>query len=104
MRFIQLLALTLAACTGGEGPDPTPADAQQIQGPACTNADFDPCTDNSECDSGNCHFFNQSAFTVCVPACTPNDDSTCPIDSTGNHAQCNKMGICKPAAPNACSR
>ncbi len=101
-----VVSLTLAAC-GGESPDPTPADSQQQQdsssGATCTNADYDPCTDNAQCTSGNCHFFQQSAFTVCVPACTQGG-TPCPNDSTGAAGTCNGMGICKPAAANDCTR
>jgi hypothetical protein len=105
-RLVVALVFALAACNnGGVGSDDD--DDDQVDASSsepCTNAIFDPCTDNAECDSGNCHFFNQSAFSVCVQACTPNDDSTCPVDTSGVNAACNNMGICKPAAPNDCSR
>jgi len=71
MKLLRLLvvSLTLAACGGGSDPDPTP-DSQTPQdtagGATCTNADYDPCTDNTQCDSGNCHLFQQSGFQVCV--------------------------------------
>jgi hypothetical protein len=101
---LVLLTLTIAACGGGGGEDPPPIDStpQDSSGAACTNADYDPCTTNDECTSGNCHFFNQSAFTVCVPAC--GGGTPCPDDSTGNPGTCNNMGICKPAVANDCAR
>lgn len=101
-----VVALMLAACGGGES-DPTPADSSTpndtSSGPACTNADYDPCTDNTQCTSGNCHLFMQSAFQVCVPSCTPGG-APCPDDESGSPGQCNNMGICKPLAPNTCTR
>ncbi len=107
MKFFRLVLLTLTIASCGGGEDPPPADSPTTQdssgGEACTNADYDPCTVNTECTSGNCHFFNQSAFTVCVPACTPGG-AACPDDATGSPATCNNMGICKPAAPNNCTR
>lgn len=108
MKLLRLLvvSLTLAACGGGSDPDPTP-DSQTPQdtagGATCTNADYDPCTDNTQCDSGNCHLFQQSGFQVCVPACTVGG-AACPNDSSGTPATCNNMGICKPAAANDCTR
>ncbi len=108
MRFFRLMTLTLTITACGGGEDPPPADSPVTPndtpaGEACTNADYDPCTVNTECTSGNCHFFNQSAFTVCVPACTPGG-APCPNDETGAPGTCNNMGICKPAAPNTCTR
>jgi hypothetical protein len=41
---------------------------------------------------------------VCTTSCTPGDNTTCPVDSTGNHATCNNMANCKPAAANNCHR
>ncbi len=108
MKLFRLLvvSLTLAACGGGE--DPPPADTAQPSdtggGNACTNADYDPCTDNTQCTSGNCHLFQQSGFQVCSPACTAGDNTTCPVDSSGANGQCNNMGICKPLAANDCTR
>ena len=99
-----------AACSGGGGGDdgPPPVDSNNTvdmpTGPACTGAVYDPCTDNTQCASGNCHLFMQSAFQVCVQACTPGDNTTCPVDKTGANGACNNMGICKPAGPNNCTR
>jgi hypothetical protein len=71
--------------------------------PACTNAAYDPCTTNAQCTSGNCKLFAAQGFQVCTQTCTPGDPTTCP-QQNGVAAQCNNMGICKPAAPNACMR
>ncbi len=103
MKFFRLLVvslLTLAACGGGEGSDPTP---DTPTGGTC--AIYDSCTALSECgaDAVECHLFTQDGFQVCTPACTPNDNSTCPVDSTGARGECNMRGICKPAAVNATS-
>lgn len=68
-------------------------------GNVCTGAVYDPCTDPSQCDSGNCHLFQAQGFQVCTQACTPGDNTTCP----GTGATCNNMGICKPAAANDCT-
>lgn len=110
MRRLLVLAF-LAACgtTGGDdtGPpvdsNPPPMDMPGNL-PACTGAAFDPCTDNTQCMSNNCHLFMQSQFQVCVTACTPGNNTTCPVDKSGANGVCNNMGICKPAAPNDCTR
>ncbi|MBA3817838.1 MAG: hypothetical protein H0X17_03025 [Deltaproteobacteria bacterium] len=112
------LAGVLAGCTAGE-EDPPAADAATtptsdgapgadagIDGPArmaCTNALYDPCTTNAQCTSGTCRVFSGSALQICTQACTPGDNSTCP-QQAGAVVQCNTMGVCKPAAPNNCTR
>jgi hypothetical protein len=100
-----LLALYVVAAVGCGGDEPmmTQTDAP-AGGSACTGALYDPCTDNNQCMSQNCHFFQQSNFTVCIQSCTAGNNNTCPIDSSGNHATCNNMGLCKPAAANTCTR
>ena len=109
MKHLLLLVLViLAACGSGETVD-TPADSNgnvdaPSNLPACTGAVYDPCTDNTQCMSNNCHLYMQSQFQVCVQACTPGDNTTCPVDKSGANGVCNNMGICKPAAPNACMR
>ncbi|MBX3154962.1 MAG: hypothetical protein KF773_03105 [Deltaproteobacteria bacterium] len=103
MPKIALVTLLFAAACGGTaGNEPTP-DASQF-GVACTSATFDPCTANEQCMSANCHLFRQDGIQVCTASCTPFDDTTCPVDSTGAHGKCNMRGICKPAAANACDR
>lgn len=101
-----VLALLVAAALGcGSDPAPETPDAalQMMTGP-CTGAVYDPCTTADQCSSMNCHYYQQSNFTVCTQTCTYGDDTTCPVDSSGNHGSCNKMGICKPAVANACTR
>jgi len=103
MRIVCLLVCLMTACSGG-GESPPPVDSSQTDSAnACTGAVFDSCTDNTQCMSGNCHLFQQSGFQVCTTACTPNDNTTCPTDESGANAQCNNMGICKPAQANSCT-
>jgi len=71
-------------------------------GGACTGAVYDPCTDNTQCMSGMCHFYMMQNFTVCTTACGAT--TPCPMDSTGAVPACNSMLNCKPAAPNNCMR
>jgi hypothetical protein len=101
MRIFQLVALALLVACGGDDDD-TSIDAPTNL-PACTNAVFDPCTDNAQCTSNNCKLFNGD-FQVCTQTCTPGDNTTCPVDKSGANGNCNNMGICKPSAPNACMR
>ena len=101
---LALVLVASAACGGDDGTNMQQVDAMMGSGAACTGAVYDPCTTNDQCMSQNCHFYMQSNFTVCVTTCTPNDNTTCPVDSSGQHGQCNMMGICKPAAANACTR
>jgi hypothetical protein len=115
-RIAIALALVLGACSGGSGGGGGGDDDDGVQPdaagepdsgeplPACTNAAFDPCTSNDQCTSGNCHLFMQDGIQVCTQACTPLDDSTCPVDANGVNGECNMKGICKPSAANACSR
>ncbi len=72
-------------------------------GNACTGALYDPCTDASQCMSGKCQAFAQAGIQVCTQTCTAGNNATCPAQN-GQPAQCNNMGICKPAAANACTR
>jgi hypothetical protein len=66
--------------------------------PACTGALYDPCTDNTQCQSASCKAFNGLGVEVCTTTCTPGDDTPCGAGT------CNNMGICKPPAANACTR
>jgi hypothetical protein len=70
-------------------------------GPPCTGALYDGCTLAADCMSQNCHFYEQSNFTVCTQACST--ANPCPNDSTGNPVTCNNMGICKPSHANICT-
>jgi hypothetical protein len=115
-----LVALVFAAgCTVGDSSSgggvptagPTAPDAATATGsgdgsgsgsgsnlPACTGALYDPCTDASQCMSGNCKAFGGAGIEVCTTTCTPGDNTPCGAGT------CNNMGICKPDAANACSR
>lgn len=129
MNIVRLgmLLFGFAACTVGAGGVPPGVDAAApagsngsgsnqesgdagaqgsgsgSQAAACTGAAYDPCTDNTQCTSGNCKAFGGAGLQVCTVACTPGDNTTCPTQN-GQPATCNNMGICKPAAANACSR
>ena len=123
MKSILIACVFAAGCTvgdtggggggGGSGGVTPDAAAAQVQadgggdggagGVACTGAVYDPCTDPAQCMSGRCQLFSQSGFQVCTQTCTPGDSTTCPAQN-GQPAQCNGMGICKPAAANACTR
>jgi hypothetical protein len=89
---------------GGNGTVDKLVDGGMGTGPeTCSGAAYDPCTDNSQCTSGRCHLYAQAGIQVCTTTCTPGDPTTCP-QQDGQPAQCNNMGICKPAAANACTR
>jgi hypothetical protein len=108
-RFARALVFVLGCGGGSSGDDDDDIDApgpgiDTPAGPACTNATFDPCTSNAECTSGDCHLFMGDGFQVCTQSCTPNDNTTCPTDKSGANATCNNKGICKPSAPNDCTR
>ena len=93
------IVLMLVACGGGGDkggvPDADPA------APVCTGVVYDNCTSNDQCDDMNCHEFS-GEFRVCTKACTPNDNSTCPLDKNMQQAKCNNRGICKPLVNNDC--
>ena len=102
--------MIFAACTNGsstpttDAPKQVDAGAGDAAGALCTGAAFDPCTMTTQCMSMNCKLFNSAGIQVCTVTCTPGDNTTCPLDVSGNHATCNNMGICKPSAANACHR
>lgn len=96
-KLALALVLAVAACGGN---DSTPAMPDAPSGPACTKALYDNCVNNTDCNSGNCHFYQQSNFTVCTQACSASNP--CPADSSGVAGTCNNMGICKPAVANNC--
>ena len=110
---VVLVLFALGACSDKQDPDPPQEDASidapatlvdAPPGTACTGAVYDPCTDNTQCTSNNCHLYSAQALQVCVTTCTPGDNTTCPADKTGVYGTCNNMGICRPAAANACTR
>jgi len=108
-RFAYLVAALVAACSyyhttysydaGSPGADGDGGGSDQ-----CTGSAYDPCTDNSQCMSMQCHDYRGAGIEVCTVSCTPGDNSTCPVDSTGANGDCNSMGNCKPAKANSCTR
>lgn len=112
MLLLSLLLLAFAGCSGDskptpvqDGPTETPdAPLDSPMGTLCTGAAYDPCTANTQCMSNNCHLYTAQTLQVCVTACTPGDNTTCPKDKTGVNGVCNNMAICKPAAANDCTR
>jgi hypothetical protein len=115
MRMLRLVLVLLVLGGCDEGADPQPqidapaeVDAPMTTdgpvGTACTGAAYDPCTENTQCMSNRCHLYQAQNLQVCVPTCTPGDNSTCPVDRTGVNGTCNNMGICRPAAANDCTR
>jgi hypothetical protein len=107
----------VAACGGGGNPvvDSPAIDAPGSaidapgSGSACTGALYDPCTDvtaSTDCMAGApgaplCKPFIGSGFTVCTQSCTVTADCA---TQNGVPVTCNTKGICKPSAPNACTR
>ncbi len=96
--FAFAFALALSACGGDDAPA-TP-DAATL--PACTGALYDPCTDNSQCMSGNCRVFNNAGIQVCTQDCAsmacPAQGGTAVACSTGQNT------VCRPTMANACTR
>jgi hypothetical protein len=118
MKHLALVctAFAMFACGGDDSSDDTtdgpPIDSAPIDGTpgidaavdaaggtACTKALYDVCTGNAGCNSGNCHLFNDIG-SVCTQACS--GTNPCPMQGA-SQPTCNGMGICKPAAPNACT-
>jgi hypothetical protein len=102
---IFMLALLLAACGDDGGSSPPPVDMSTTidmpAGNACTGVVYDPCTNNTQCMSGNCRLFMGDGIQVCTQACTPG--GACPM-SGSTAVTCNNMGVCKPPAANNCTR
>jgi hypothetical protein len=99
MRVIVLSLVLLAACTGHHVTTTDGSAAMRT----CTGAAYDPCTMSDQCNSLNCHNYNASMLEVCTQTCTPGNNTTCPVDSTGANGFCNMMGNCKPAKANSCT-
>ena len=51
---------------------------------------MEPCVDDADCETGDCHTFNGQGVTICTQACK--GDGDCPPPSAG----CNNMNICRP--------
>lgn len=92
MRFLPLAllaaAVALFACAG-DSPPPSGK---------CTGAAYDPCNDEHECTSNTCQNFMAEGFQVCSQPC----DAANPCPGDG---ECDAtLALCKPAAPNDCTR
>ena len=107
MRLALLVLVGLGGCTGHytvpiDPPDAEPAATDAAN--ACTGALYDPCTTDEQCMSGICRSYTGTGFSACTEACSMPSTPTCPPDSTGIAAGCNKMGQCRPTQPNDCTR
>jgi hypothetical protein len=103
MRNSHLVIALALACVGcGDDGSPGPSDAAG-SGSACTNALYDPCTDPSQCMSGNCRSFNMPApgIQICTQAC--DSGNPCPMQN-GAAVQCTNANVCRPSAANNCTR
>lgn len=98
---ITLALLLLGACTYHSSQNEMPDALGDAM--VCTGAVYDSCTANEQCKSMTCHNYTMFGMQVCTTTCTPGDDSTCPVDSTGQHGMCNAMGNCRPAVANSCT-
>ena len=83
--------MVLAACVGDE--------VDMGNGSVCTKALYDPCNEEHDCDSNQCHLFAGDGIQVCTQGCTAT--VPCP-DQDGVPVACNAMGLCKPDAPTDC--
>jgi hypothetical protein len=99
MRIVIAFAFALIACTTSK-PGVKP-DAGSAAMRTCTGSAYDPCTDNSQCGSMNCHFYMKNSFTVCTVTCDATNP--CPMDASGMPGLCNTMGLCKPSVANSCT-
>lgn len=102
--FVFVLGLT--AC--GDDGQPSPIDSggsgsDAGSGTACTNALYDPCTDPSQCMSGNCRMFNMPSpgIQICTQACSAS--APCPMQN-GQAVECTMAGVCRPPAATSCMR
>lgn len=114
LRLLTAVLVLATACSSGDdGPPTVDAAPSSIDAPAtlvdapaqlplCTNALYEPCTDNAQCASGNCRRFNDINAMVCTEMCTPGG-TPCPV-MTGQTASCTNAMVCKPTAPVACRR
>lgn len=114
-HFVFVGVLGLAAVIGsacGDDGSPSPGDASGSDaapgsdagsGSACTNALYDPCTDNAQCTSGNCRAFNMPSpgIQICTQGCSTSNP--CPMQN-GVAVECTNASVCRPAAANNCTR
>jgi hypothetical protein len=101
---IILSTFSFAVIVACSGNDVHMVDSGSSGSNTCAGSAFDPCTSNDQCMSMNCHLYNGAGLQVCTQACTPFDNTTCPVDATGVNGICNMMGNCKPAKANDCAR
>jgi hypothetical protein len=105
MRYLAGFVVVLALVGCGSEPPPSPTDAalgdDAAALPACTGAAYDPCTDNSQCDSQNCRLFMGQGIQICTQACDA--QNPCPAFD-GQAVPCNMMGRCDPKMQNMCMR
>ena len=102
MRFagslVSLLALVACSSDDTGGGDGAPLGDDPLK---CMGGSYDACESNDDCESGNCHDFDQGGIKVCVAACTPNDPTTCHTQD-GVEVRCNNKGLCRPEVANTC--
>jgi hypothetical protein len=96
LLFALFFALVVVACSSYSH---TTVDGGATK---CAGNVYDSCGSNGDCMSNFCHDYSAAGLTVCTMTCTPGDNSTCPVDSTGSNGFCNTMGNCKPAKANVC--
>ena len=88
-----LLAVAIAACSGGSAPTPDATPPNQAYGAKCGA----PSDTSPDCMSGVCtNTFDTLGYNVCSAKCTMlmATDPSCPA-SPGMQF-CNKKGYCKP--------
>lgn len=104
LAIVLAAAVALAgACTGHYTVIENQGDGLLDAGVStCSGALYDPCTENSQCMSGNCKDYRGAGITVCTEACSGLNSNSCPPDSTGSAGFCNNMGLCKPTVANTC--
>ena len=90
-------------CSSDDGKTDPPTDAMKDApaGAMCTGAVYDPCTDNTQCTSGNCRLFSNDMIQVCTQSCGAGNP--CPM-AGATAVSCNMMGVCKPPTANNCTR
>lgn len=97
---IITFAAILGACTDSTTTPPVDAAADSSAARTCKGVAYDPCSNDDQCMSGNCHLFNDLGVSVCTVACTAT--APCAPDANGNQPKCNMMGTCKPTVKNSC--
>jgi hypothetical protein len=103
-HLVVVVAIGIASVVAcGDDGSPSPSDGGG-SGSACTNALYDPCTDASQCMSGNCRMFNMPSpgIQVCTQACSAG--TPCPMQN-GQAVECgSNSNVCRPTAANNCTR